>query len=45
MMNPNKGNSVLNTLWTMMDNAISRVFTAMPILFVIFIIIMRLKFR
>ena len=31
MMNPNKGNSVLNTLWTMMDNAISRVFTAMPV--------------
>lgn len=31
MMNPNKGNSTLNTLWTMMDNAISRVFTAMPV--------------
>lgn len=31
MMNPNKGNSTLNTLFTMMDNAISRVFTAMPV--------------
>lgn len=31
MMNPNKGNSTLNTLFTMMDNAVSRIFTAMPV--------------